>query len=166
MRFFDGLDRTDYQDLLRAVGRECDQAGLRDLRVIETDTGLHLQFRYTEEVGEADTGFQIFRYTDAALLELLQGAYALRGSGIDEQQPSPSVGLPYQQILRALGRLLDQDGLRDFRFIEQPDGVLIQASSGVLRRGFRTYRLASTRLHELVAAMLSGTPASLGEYSA
>jgi hypothetical protein len=162
MRFFDGLDRTDYQDLLRAVGRECDQAGLCDLRVIETDTGLHLQFRYAEEL---DAGFQIFRYSDAALLDLLHGAYALRGSGTDKPPHNTIISLPYQQSLRAVGRFLDQEGLRDFRFIEQPEGVLLQASDGVLRRGFRTYRLSPERLHDLVAAMLSGTPAILGEFS-
>lgn len=160
MRFFDGLDRTDYQDLLRAVGRECDQADLCDLRVIETDTSLHLQFRYLNEL---DSGFQIFRYADAALLDLLQGAYALRGAGPESQPPKANIGLPYQQVLRAVGRFFDQEGLRDLRFIEQPDGVLLQASGGVLRRGFRTYRLTPGRLHDLVAAMLSGTPAILSE---
>ena len=41
--------------------------------------------------------------------------------------------------------------------------MLLQASGGVLRRGFRTYWLTPERLHDLVAAMLSGTPAILGE---
>lgn len=156
MRFFDGLDRTDYQDLLRALGRECDRANLCDLRVIETETSLHLQFRSRHEPA---TGFQVFRYDDAALLELLQGAYALRGVG-PEHLP---VRLPYQQVLRAVGRFLDQEGLRDLRLIEQPEGMLLQASGGVLRRGFRTYRLTPERMEELVTAMRSGTPAILGE---
>ncbi len=160
MRFFDGLDHTDYQDLLRAVGSECDRADLRDLRIIETDTGLHLQFRYSRE---PEAGFQLFRYDDAALLDLLQGAYALRGAGPERLPHNTSIGLPYQQVLRAVGRFLDQEGLRDLRFIEQPEGVLLQASGGVLRRGFRTYRLTQERLHDLVAAMRSGTPAILGE---
>lgn len=160
MRFFDGLDRTDYQDLLRAVGRECDRADLCDLRVIETDTGLHLQFRYFHELA---AGFQIFRYDDAALLDLLQGAYALRGTGPEDLPHNANVGLPYQQVLRAVGRFLDQERLRDFRFIEQPEGILLQASGGVLRRGFRTYRLTPERLEDLLAAMRSGTSATLGE---
>lgn len=51
MRFFGGRERTAYQDRLRAVGRERDQAAGRGLRVIETATGLHLQSRYREETG-------------------------------------------------------------------------------------------------------------------
>jgi len=43
MRLFDTLAHTDYQDLLRAFGAECDRAGVCDLRLLETADGLLLQ---------------------------------------------------------------------------------------------------------------------------
>lgn len=159
MRFFDGLERTDYQDLLRALGRECDYAALRDLRLIETDTGLTIQFR---SIADLTAGFQTFRYDESELLALLQGTYALRGGGTENLTIHSPLGLHYQQMLRAVGRGLDQEGLHDLRFIEQPGGVLLQVSTGHLRRGFRTYRLTKERLHDLIAEMRSGTPAMLG----
>ncbi len=159
MRLFDGLDRTDYQDLLRALGRECDYAALRDLRIIETESGLRLQFRY---VADLAAGFQNFAYDDDALLTLLQGAYTLRGRGTEDLAIHSPLGIHYQQLLRSIGRVLDQEGLRDLRFIEQPDRVLLQTSTGLLRRGFRSYHLSVRQLHDLVSATLSGTPASFG----
>ena len=118
MRLFDGLDRTDYQDILRALGRECDHAALRDLRIIETDGGLRLQFRY---VADLAAGFQNFSYDDNTLLTLLQGSYTLRGRGTEDLATHSPLGLHYQQILRSIGRILDQEGLHDLRFIEQRD---------------------------------------------
>jgi len=43
VRLFEGLVKTDYQDVLRAVGRYVDQQGFRDVRIIETEDGLILQ---------------------------------------------------------------------------------------------------------------------------
>jgi hypothetical protein len=159
MRLFDGLERTDYQDLLRALGRECDHAALRDLRIIETDTGLRLQFRY---VADLAAGFQNFSYDDAALLTLLQGSYTLRGRGTEDLAIHSPLGFHYQQLLRSIGRVLDQEGLRDLRFVEQRDRILLQGSTGVLRRGFRSYHLSTFQLQDLISAALSGTPASFG----
>ncbi|HEY8599577.1 MAG TPA: hypothetical protein VIL85_14160 [Thermomicrobiales bacterium] len=159
MRLFDGLDRTDYQDLLRALGRECDHAALHDLRIIETDSGLRLQFRY---VADLAAGFQNFTYDDSALLTLLQESYTLRGRGTEDLAIHSSLGMHYQQLLRSVGRVLDQEGLRDLRFIEQRDRILIQTSTGLLRRGYRSYHLSVIQLHDLISATLSGTPASFG----
>ena len=159
MRLFDGLDRTDYQDLLRALGRECDHAALRDLRIIEIDNGLRLQFRY---VANLAAGFQNFTYDDNTLLTLLQDSYTLRGRGTEDLTVQSPLGLHYQQLLRSIGRVLDQESLRDLRFIEQSDRILLQTSTGVLRRGFRSYHLSVIQLHDLVSATLSGTPASFG----
>lgn len=159
MRLFDGLDHTDYQDLLRALGRECDHAALRDLRLIEIDNGLRLQFRYVDDLA---AGFQDFTYDDNALLTLLQESYTLRGRGTEELTVHSPLGMHYQQLLRAIGRVFDQDGMRDLRFIEQPNKILIQASTGVLRRGFRSYHLSVIQMHDLVSATLSGTPAGFG----
>jgi hypothetical protein len=160
MHLFDGLGRTDYQDLLRALGRELDLAGARDLRLVETDAGLTLQLRRAAVPGE---GFRTVPYPDADLLALLHDAYALRGRGTEDLGQPSALGLPYRRALRAIGRALDQEGLRDLRLIERPSGFLVQASQGgIMRRGFRTHRLDLPALEALIAAMTSGAPADLG----
>ncbi len=159
MRFFDGLAHTDYQDLLRAFGAECDRAGVRDLRLLETDDDLLLQCRLA---GKLSSGFQVVRYDDDALMELLQDAYTRRGLSVEEPATFPPLGLSYQQTLRAVGRALDQAELRHLRLIEQPDAMLLQAGVGALRRGFRTYRLDTERLYALVEATAANGVAALG----
>lgn len=159
MRFFDGLTRTDYQDLLRACGAECDRTGVRDLRLVEAVDSLLLQCRVT---GQLASGFQIAYFDDDALRELLHDTYARRGLPRVEPPSAPPFGLSYQQILRAVGRALDQAELRSLRLIEQPDAILVQASGTVLRRGFQTFRLDTERLYTIVEATAAGGVASLG----
>jgi hypothetical protein len=159
MRFFDGLARTDYQDLLRALGAECDRAGVRDLRLIETADGLLLQCRIA---GQLSSGFQVVHYDDDALMELLQDAYTRRGLRAVETTPFPPLGLSYQQMLRGVGRALDQAELHYLRLIEQPDAIHIQANGGTLRRGFHTYHLDTERLYTLVEATATNGVAALG----
>lgn len=43
MAVFRGLARTDYQDLLRSVGRYLDQNGFTRIRLVETEDGLVVQ---------------------------------------------------------------------------------------------------------------------------
>lgn len=159
MRLFDGLAQTDYQDLLRAFGAECDRAGVRDLRLVETADGLLLQCRLA---GTPATMFQLVQYDDEALLALLQEAYTRRGLGGEEPAAFPPLGLTYQQTLRAVGRALDQAELRHLRLIEQPDALLLQVTGGVLRRGFRTYRLDTERLYGLVETAAADGIVDLG----
>ncbi len=43
MKLFDGISRTDYQDLFRAIGLMLDQRNLRDVRILEHADGLVIQ---------------------------------------------------------------------------------------------------------------------------
>ncbi len=45
MKLFQGLPKTDYQDLLRTIGHYIDQSGFTDIRLIETEEGMILQGR-------------------------------------------------------------------------------------------------------------------------
>jgi len=75
MRLFAGLERTDYQDILRALGYLCDAHGWRNLRVIEYEDGLIVG--HTEGPNRAT--FVVHFFTDADLQELLREAYTRRG---------------------------------------------------------------------------------------
>lgn len=73
MQFFAGLDQTDYQDVLRALGYLCDARGWRNLRLVEHEDGLIVQF--TEGAG---LDFTLYLFTDDDLRDLLQEAYTRR----------------------------------------------------------------------------------------
>lgn len=146
MRFFEGLGRTDYQDLLRSIGRQLDVAGARDLRLIETESGLTIQCRRVAALAD---GFATARYGDEELLPLLQETYQLRGQGAEELPVTSPLGIPYQQWLRAIGRVLDGTGQQNLRLIERPAGVLVQTTGGLLRRGYETRHLDTATLVEL-----------------
>jgi hypothetical protein len=81
MKLFDGVSQTDYQDVLRAVGRFVDAHQYIGIRIIETEDGLILQGRPAPHSGKAKPGPQIETYliTDADLQSLLREAYAQRG---------------------------------------------------------------------------------------
>jgi hypothetical protein len=81
MKLFDGVSKTDYQDVLRAVGRFIDANQYVGIRIIETEDGLVLQGRPALRSGKAKPGPQIETYliTDADLQNLLREAYAQRG---------------------------------------------------------------------------------------
>ena len=73
MQLFAGLDQTDYQDILRALGYLCDVRGWRNLRLVEHEDGLIVQF--TEGAG---LDFTLYLFTDDDLRALLQEAYNRR----------------------------------------------------------------------------------------
>jgi hypothetical protein len=83
MKLFDGVSQTDYQDILRALGRFIDAHQYIDIRIVETEDGLIFQGRPALHSGKAKPGPQIETYliTDDDLQQLLRDAYAQRGKG-------------------------------------------------------------------------------------
>lgn len=77
MRLFSGLDRTDYQDILRAIGRLCDANNWRNLRIVECDEGLIVQYT----VGVDEREFTTYLFSDADLQGMLRESYTLRHPG-------------------------------------------------------------------------------------
>ena len=75
MKIFAGLDRSDYQDLLRTIGALLDDLELRDVRFWEYEDGLVVQGRSAAGEGAYETRL----FTDDDLRELLNEAYHRRG---------------------------------------------------------------------------------------
>ena len=44
MKLFRGLETTDYEDILRAVGQMLDECGYRNFRLVEHDEGVLVLF--------------------------------------------------------------------------------------------------------------------------
>jgi hypothetical protein len=79
MELFDGLDHTDYQDVLRAVGHYLDQHRLREVRLLEVDRGVLVQGVVVAPSGERVPRSVLF--PTAHLRDLLQAAYERRDHG-------------------------------------------------------------------------------------
>jgi hypothetical protein len=86
MRLFNGLDRTDYQDILRAVGRLCDTNNWRNLRLIECDEGLILQY----STRAAEREFASYLLSDDDLQSMLRESYTLRDHEAARRFNAPS----------------------------------------------------------------------------
>ncbi len=82
MDLFTGLTKTDYQDILRAVGYYADSRGLRNVRILETEDGLVVQ----GVIKKAGTSSQLETYlmTSEDLKAMLHEAYQRRN-----RPPSP-----------------------------------------------------------------------------
>lgn len=74
MKLFTGLDTTDYQDILRALGYLCDAEGWRNLRIFEHEDGLIVQYT----VGPTSHRFVTQLMSDDELRDLLRDAYTRR----------------------------------------------------------------------------------------
>jgi len=76
---FQGVSRTDYQDVLRTIGCYVDEHRLTGIRLIETEDGLILQGRVgTREVrGEKRTETYLLTIED--IRDLMRDAYTRRG---------------------------------------------------------------------------------------
>lgn len=84
MKLFQGLPQTDYQDVLRALGRFIDLNQYVDIRIFETEDGLIFQGRPSLKSGRVKPGpqFETFLITDDDLRQMLQEAYEQRGKGL------------------------------------------------------------------------------------
>lgn len=99
MRLFDGLQHTDYQDVLRALGYYVDQQGWRNLRLVEQEDGLLLQC--TAGVDSRDFTFYLF--TDEDLQALLRQAYTHRArAAAAPTMPSPDTLLESEPVTAPL----------------------------------------------------------------
>jgi len=73
MKLFDGISRTDYQDLFRAIGLMLDQRNLRDIRIWEHADGLVIQ-----GCPPGGVTYQSVMLTDDDLNKILHSAYDRR----------------------------------------------------------------------------------------
>ena len=99
MKLFQGLARTDYQDVLRGIGLLIDERGWRNIRLIEHDEGILIQGMPTVD-GHTQSHYETFLLSEADIGQILHLAYSCRGRGTAEGL----AGLPVGQQL-SIGRL-------------------------------------------------------------
>jgi hypothetical protein len=79
MKLFRGMRRSDYQDVLRALGNFIDDHGYTDVRIIETDDGLVLQGRITDRREIGESSYDTFLITDDDVKVMVRDAFQRRG---------------------------------------------------------------------------------------
>lgn len=80
MKLFAGLSKTDYQDVLRAIGHYIDQQQFSNIRLLETEEGIILQgTAMARERGGGELKAETYLLTSEDLESLLREAYARRG---------------------------------------------------------------------------------------
>lgn len=81
-KLFEGMVKTDYQDVLRTIGHYVDEHGFTGIRLIETEDGLILQGKIgTGELrGERKTETYLLTVQD--IRDLMREAYTRRGKKI------------------------------------------------------------------------------------
>ncbi len=82
MKLFRGLSRSDYQDVLRAIGAYIDEHGYSDIRIIETEDGIVLQGRVETRNNLGEASYDTFLITDDDIKKMVRDAFQKRG-----QQP-------------------------------------------------------------------------------
>ena len=85
MHLFDGLSKTDYQDVLRTLGWFIDEHGLVDIRILEVEEGIILQGRpRNQSKFQEPPLFETYLITDEDLKEMVREAYRRRGQKVPE----------------------------------------------------------------------------------
>ena len=79
MKLFQGMKRSDYQDVLRALGYFIDDHGYCDVRIIETDDGLVLQGRVADRREIGESSYDTFLITDDDVKVMVRDAFLRRG---------------------------------------------------------------------------------------
>jgi hypothetical protein len=79
-KLFQGMMKTDYQDVLRTIGHYVDEHGFSDVRLIETEDGLILQGKVSTGEGRGEKKTETYLLTVQDVTELMREAYTRRGT--------------------------------------------------------------------------------------
>ena len=79
MKLFQGLQRSDYQDVLRALGYFIDDHGYSDVRIIETEEGVVVQGRLGDRNEIGESSYETFLITDEDIKEMVRDSFRRRG---------------------------------------------------------------------------------------
>ncbi len=79
-KLFQGMLKTDYQDVLRTIGHYIDEQGFTDIRLIETEDGLILQGKTSTGGARGDKKAVTYLLTVQDVRDLMREAYTRRGT--------------------------------------------------------------------------------------
>jgi len=79
MKLFRGMKRSDYQDVLRALGSFIDEHGYSDVRIVETEDGLVIQGRVVDRREIGESSYDTYLITDDDIKVMVRDAFQRRG---------------------------------------------------------------------------------------
>jgi hypothetical protein len=125
MRIYEGSPRQDFEEVLRSIGAYLDSRGMREILVVETDTGFVVQGMVIQSATSTwgDTMGTAVKETlsvaDDDVSRFMDEAVARRGEANAAHIPDH-----YESSLRVIGRYIDDVKPRDVFFFEQ-DGAYV-----------------------------------------
>ncbi|MEO8273898.1 MAG: hypothetical protein ABI620_07515 [Chloroflexota bacterium] len=129
MRIYEGSPRQDWEEVLRSVGADLDDRGMRGIVFVETETGFIIQgttvlgatgSQHSEAIGKAVRETMTLQDDDVA--KFMDDALARRGS----PEPTPK---HYEAQLRVIGRYIDGQHPRDIFFFEMDGAYVIRLTA-------------------------------------
>ncbi|TKJ31328.1 MAG: hypothetical protein CEE40_02120 [Chloroflexi bacterium B3_Chlor] len=79
-KLFQGMAKTDYQDVLRTIGHYADQHGFTGIRLMETEDGLILQGKVGTGEARGEKRTETYLLTVQDVRDLMREAYTRRGT--------------------------------------------------------------------------------------
>lgn len=115
-----------YQNRLRTIGRELDIHRYRSIAVVQVDGGFIVR-----AVQRTERDIDLLQFPDDTFPERMILATEARGEGERRGSPSPMAPTGYEDLLRAVGRWLDERNASNVTVIEGTTTVVV---SGDARR--------------------------------
>lgn len=135
-----------YQNRLRVIGYQLDTERYRDAAIFEIDGGFVVR-----AMAKGGTRAEALEYPDSQFEKLMQDAVDDRGHGEGHERHSTVLPTGYQDFLRALGFLLDNQSAIGFTIIELESHILVNglepSDSTTGHTAFRRFERYLTREH-------------------
>jgi hypothetical protein len=143
MRIYEGSHRQDWEEVLRSIGADLDDRGLRDVVFLETDTGFVVQGVIVDaSVAAWGEGGGIARKETIILAD--EDAAAFMDRAVAHRGDGTAPPYRYEHELRLIGRYLDERKPRDVFFFEQ-DGAYVVRVAIVGQAGLKHELIEFTR---------------------
>jgi hypothetical protein len=114
-------EERSYQMMLRTIGAYLDAEGARFVRVVETPTGMVLEY----QPDPADPKQELLDLSYQDLLQMTRDLMGRRGQEEDEGTVPGKPSDSYQNFMRALGWELDQMPVSDVLLDEVGDNIVV-----------------------------------------
>lgn len=127
------LLQLTYQNRLRTIGRHLDLNEQRSMLILEVDGGFIVRC-----VSRTDRDVDLLQFDDDSYVDRMIRATESRGEGERRETHSPVAPTGYEDLLRALGRAVDQRNGSRIVIAEKKDSILIHGEerSGTTVRPF------------------------------
>jgi len=123
-----GRYRIEYEDALRAIGHYLDVNLYRNVSIIELTEGLLAKGTAMRSAHRAVRLYsRTYLFKNDEIERILEDAYSRRGRGLATLPDAARVTLSNQDMLRVVGRVVDEEKWHDIVATQVPDGVRIKA---------------------------------------